>query len=298
MKTNKKSKETKIAGIKLTPDHSEQFINWFPGHMNKAIKEIKGKLKLVDIILEVCDARAPQLTRNFYLEEKLGNKKKILIFNKENLADPKITKLWKEYLSELNIDHIFLNITDKSATQKLLLLIQKSCSHLTKAQQSSLIIGLPNTGKSTLINRLVNKNVAKTANRPGQTRTQQLIKVNDNLSLLDTPGIMPPKIEHQEDGLKLAALNSIPSHIVSQEDSAIFLLKYLIKNYPENLRSKYEIKELSGDILEILDQIGQRRKCLLKKGQIDYQRVYDILLSEFQEGKLGSISLEAPPLND
>jgi ribosome biogenesis GTPase A len=157
-----------------------------------------------------------------------------------------------------------------------------------------MIIGLPNTGKSTLINRLSKRNATRTANKPGYTQSQQWIKIDSQTELLDTPGIMPPKIHSMEDGLKLCAIFAIPSKIVPDESTAIFLIKFLTEHYPNSIEKRYEFSPIDKDFKECLDQIGIKRNCLIKKAEVDYEKVYKLILTDFRDGKLGAISFEKP----
>lgn len=292
--------------IKLTPDRKKEdlYINWFPGHMNKAIKQIKSKLKLVDIVLEVRDARVPLVSGNGALNEALGVKSKLIVFNKANLADPDNVKSWEVYFSKIDQPYLFINALDKSSIKNITEYAKKVVLDNFKKHNpdkkptnkvSMMIIGLPNTGKSTLINRMSQRNAARTADKPGYTQTQQWIKVEEDFLLLDTPGIMPPKIASKEHGLWLTSVHAIPSKIVPDETTAIFLIKYLLENKSSELLSRYKLENHDMDFLQCLEKIGQNRKCLIKKGEIDYERVYKIILLDFRSGELGRISFESPP---
>lgn len=297
--------------IKLTPDRksNDQYINWFPGHMNKAVKEIKSKLKLIDLVLEIRDARVPEISKNDELEKAIGKKPKIIIFNKSNLADPRTTKKWINYYEvKSNHDssrHIFTNALDISSCKQILTQIKDFLSKNyqnenpdgeRKKKISIMIIGLPNTGKSTLINRLSGRNATRTANKPGYTQTQQWIKIDSQTELLDTPGIMPPKIHSLEAGLKLCAIYAIPNKIVPDETTAIFLLNFISTTYPDSIQKRYGISPITMNTLTLLEEIGLKRNCLLKNAQVDYEKVYGLILNDFREGKLGKISLESPPI--
>ena len=291
--------------IKLTPDRKSesQYINWFPGHMNKAIKQIKSKLKLVDIILEIRDARVPEISKNMALDEAISGKLRIILFNKNNLADPITTQKWKIFYEKSKEKYIFTNALDKNSIDHILEETKKYIEENYQIENpegqrnkkiTMMIIGLPNTGKSTFINRLSGRNAARTANKPGYTQSQQWIKIDQNIELLDTPGIMPPKINSMEDGLKLCAIFAIPSKIVPDETTACFLLKFLTENYPFLIEQRYGFSPIGMDFLESLDEIGTRRNCILKKAEIDYEKVYKIILTDFRDGRLGKVSLESP----
>ncbi len=300
-----KDKKTRGERLKLTPDRDDnlQYINWFPGHMNKAMKEIKSKLKMVDLVIEVRDARVPMHSGNPALKEVLGTKAKLIFFNKENYCDPMAIKTWKKFLEERNIPYFFGNILEENCPE---LLLEKAKSLVLenyknenpegeKTKINLMAIGLPNTGKSTLINRITHKNIAKAADKPGQTRVQQWIKISDDMQILDTPGIMPPKISEYEHGLWLACIFAIPSKIVDDETSSHFLLNFLIGKYPELIQNRYELETLPTDHDETIHQIGIKRGCLLKGGTIDLERVYRIILADFRQGFLGKVCFEFPP---
>jgi|TARA_Y100000748_G_C15449384_1_gene470306 ribosome biogenesis GTPase A len=294
-----KASQDKIK-YKLSPDRkTEDRINWFPGHMNKAIKDIKSKLKLIDIVFEIRDARLPLLTHNPALDEAIGNKEKIILLNKSNLADPESSLLWQKWFAEQGQNAFFINAFDFHEAQVILHQAKELVNQKKQSEQRKLnilILGLPNTGKSTLINKFAAKNIAKAADKPGQTRQQQWIKLAANTELLDTPGIMPPRIETQEQGLKLAAIHAIPDRIVSDEKAVIYLIEYFLNHKHHHLYDRYKLDLKQRDTISILDSIGKNRGCLLKDNQIDYLRVYKIFLQDFREGKLGRHTLETPPI--
>jgi ribosome biogenesis GTPase A len=301
-----KKPEEDLEEIKITPDRKKEdlYINWFPGHMNKAIKQIKAKLKLVDIVLEVRDARVPLVSGNPALNAALGLKSKLIVFNKANLADQDNIKLWKEWFSKQEQPFLFINALDKGSIKKITDYSKKvvldnfekhNPGKVPTNKVSMMIIGLPNTGKSTLINRMSQRNAARTADKPGYTQSQQWIKVEENFLLLDTPGIMPPKIHTKEHGLWLTSVHAIPSKIVPDETTAIFLIEYLLKNKSKELLERYKLENHDMGFLECLEKIGLNRQCLLKKGVVDYERVYTIILLDFRSGELGKISFESPP---
>ena len=298
------NREDFVGKIKLTADTEpgKQKINWFPGHMNKALKDIKSKIKMVDLIIEVRDARVPKHTGNPAMSELIGNKAKLIFFNKANLCDPKAITTWTQWLEEQNITHLFGNILNPNDSKKLFNLAekivqdeyQKENPNEKKDKINLMIVGLPNTGKSTLINRIAKKNIAKAADKPGQTRHQQWIKITDNIQLLDTPGIMPPRIEEREHGLWLACIKAIPTHIVSDEDSAFYLAQFFIQSNLSETQNFYELKEQYHEPIELLKAIGRKRGCLMKGGEVDLERVYRILLHDFRAGNLSKVCFELP----
>jgi ribosome biogenesis GTPase A len=274
--------------------------------MNKAIRQIKSKLKLVDIILEIRDARVPLVSGNSALNEALGVKNKLIVLNKTNLADPVNVSLWKEWFKTQDENYLFINALNKSSiseiTNKSKQLVLENFKINNPGKDapnklSMMIVGLPNTGKSTLINRMSTRNVARTADKPGHTQSQQWIKVEQDFLLLDTPGIMPPKIATKEHGLWLTSIHAIPSKIVPDETTAIFLIQYLMNLKSPGLIEKYGFEHFDMSFIEAFDHIGNKRKCIIKKGEIDYERVYKILLADFRSGGLGLFSFERPPVS-
>ena len=283
----------------------QNHINWFPGHMNKALKEIKKNLKMVNIIIEVRDARAPMASGNKGSYSHTGDKPYIIVFNKTNLAEPETVKKWEKWLTEQNESFIFLNALDKAGAKKLVDKAKKVLHdhrlksnanlELNKNQKiKMMILGLPNTGKSTLINKLANRSATKAAATPGQTRNQIWVKVGQEIELLDTPGVMPPRISDQTHGLWLAAIHAIPDHIVSPEDSACFLIRHFIKKQSIGFKEQYKFDTSPKDLIEALDHIGKVRGCLQKGGLINYDQVYNLVLNDFRKGHLGPTSFESP----
>jgi ribosome biogenesis GTPase A len=284
---------------------TEALFNWYPGHMAKALREIKQKLTLVDIILEVRDARAPLATGNFELNNQLGQKKKIIILNKANLADPGLNQRWSEWFDKHEQPHFFVNALDRGAMKQVvpmarkIVLANRRVSNPdyveTKSRLKLMIVGLPNTGKSTIINQLTARNIAKVADKPGQTKIQQWIEMPDGVDLMDTPGVMPPKIGIAEHALWLSALHAIPDDVANEDDTAVFVVKHMLaKRVPEFLeRYKFENADLSLD--DALLKIATLRGCIRQKGLPDLDRVYKLLLAEFREGTLGRTTFEVPP---
>lgn len=300
----KKKKINYDLGENIHDNVHRRTINWFPGHMNKAIKEIKQKLKQVDIVLEIRDARAPLTTGNSAFDEAVGQKNRLIVFNKTNLADPKVVNEWKEWFSKKETPFLFINCFDKSEL-KLIVKSAKEIVHQKilesnpefsgKKRFRMMIIGLPNTGKSTIINKLAKKSATKAADKPGQTRQQLWVTVDEELEILDTPGIMPPKIAKHEHGLWLAVIHAIPSTIVDEEDSACYLVKYLLEKKSAYFKEKYKFESLDIDYIEALNHIAKVRGCIRQKGEYNYDRVYTLILNDFRAGELGPLSFGLPP---
>lgn len=279
-------------------------IQWFPGHMAKARREITEKLKFIDIVFELVDARVPMSSRNPMIDEIVGDKPRLLLLNKSDMADSKVTKEWQAYFAEQqSLPTLPINsqtgqgITAITSEAKQLLqeklnkMIQKG---IKPRAIRGLIVGIPNVGKSTLINRLAKKKIAKTGDRPGITKQQQWIKVGTELELLDTPGILWPKFEDERTGYCLAATGAIKDELLDFQDIAVFLLNYLRAHYPERLQERYRLEELPHDAVELLDAIAMKRGFRMSGGYIDYDRCAEMVLREFRSATLGPISLENP----
>lgn len=278
-------------------------INWFPGHMAKTRREIKENLKLVDAVIEIRDARLVASSKNPDIDELCGNKPRIILLNKSDLSEERITKEWIKHLSNDNIKVIGVNcITGnglKSIKPALNELLKEKHERMTSKgivniTDRVMVVGIPNVGKSTFINKLAKNNIAKTGDRPGVTRSKQWIKTKIGMELMDTPGILWPKLESEETQLNLAFTGAIKDEIMDIEELALKLIEKLQKDYPSRLMERYKLTELSEDPLENMNNIGRKRGAVISGGQIDYNRVAVLLLDEFRGGKLGAISLERP----
>ena len=277
-------------------------INWFPGHMFKTQKEIKSMVSLVDIVVEIKDARAIVSTTNPDIENLTKGKNKIIILSKVDLADKKTTQDWIEYYKSKGIYCIDVDIIKGKNVKKIneiINTIMKDKLDRLKAKGVKnytircMILGIPNVGKSSLINKIANNNIAKVGNRPGVTKSRQWIKTKWGVDMLDTPGILWPKFDNEKVGMNLAYIGSIKDEILDIEELSYNLLGFLTSNYKTNLESIYKV-ELSEDISDNLDIIGKQLGCLQKGAMIDYMRLAKILLNDFRSGKMGNISLETP----
>ncbi|XJZ28479.1 ribosome biogenesis GTPase YlqF [Bacillota bacterium Lsc_1132] len=278
-------------------------IQWFPGHMAKARREVTEKLKLVDIIFELVDARIPYSSRNPMIDEIVQHKPRLVLLNKADMADTDETKKWIRFFAAKGITALAINAQDGEGLREI---VQVS-HHLLKEKFDRLkakgvkprairamIIGIPNVGKSTLINRLAKKNIAKTGNTPGVTKAQQWIKVGKELELLDTPGILWPKFEDQQVGLKLAVTGAIKDTILNLQDLAVYSLRFLERAYPERLKERYGLEKIPEDIVELFDHIGRLRGCLMGGGAVDYDKVAELVVREIRSEKFGPLTFENP----
>ncbi|WP_221564242.1 ribosome biogenesis GTPase YlqF [Alkalihalobacillus sp. TS-13] len=278
-------------------------IQWFPGHMAKARREITEKLKMIDVVFELVDARIPLSSRNPMIDEIIENKPKLVLLNKTDMADRAITKEWEDYFSARNLRTVTVNSKTGQGLEKISeiareLVKDKLDKMIEKGVKPravrALILGIPNVGKSTLINRLANKKIAKTGDRPGITQRQQWIKVGKELELLDTPGILWPKFEDQITGYRLAVTGAIKDDILDFGDIAFFAVQYLKDAYPEKLIDRYKLTDTSAPPLEVFEEIGKKRGCLIKGGEVDYEKAAEIILRDIRSEKLGPISFERP----
>ena len=274
-------------------------IHWFPGHMKKALNEIEAKIKLVDVIIEILDARAPLSSINPEFEKRTSNKKKLIVVSKSDLADPIETKKWEICLKNRCNSLLILNLTDPRATKIISDEVQKLGEEKHQKEKAkgmkpqpikAMIIGVPNVGKSSLINRIAKRNAAGVQNKPGYTRGEQYIKVNKDFILLDTPGVLPMNYEDKELAINLALIGSIREEILPNDELVKYLLKYLKKHYPNALKDRFDIDDLS-DPIQVSELVAKKRG-LLTGGEYDLSRADFLILKEFKEGKLGRITLE------
>jgi ribosome biogenesis GTPase A len=280
-------------------------IQWYPGHMVKAKRKIAEDLKLVDVVIELLDARIPMSSRNPEVDQIVGNKKRIIVLNKSDLADPAVNRRWINYFNQENTKVILANsvsgtgLKDVLAASKLLMKEKldrlKSKGLLVKTVRA-LIIGIPNVGKSTFINKLAGKSVAQTGDRPGVTKAKQWIKVSPELELLDTPGILWPKFEDERVGMCLAYTGAIKDEILDINELAERLLEILSSKFPDKLKARYKLEDVTADMTPqaLIETIGRKRGCIIAGGEIDVLRTSVMLLDEFRGGKIGNITLETP----
>ena len=274
-------------------------INWYPGHMAKTKREIKENLQLIDVVYELLDARIPYSSKNKDIDELVKNKPKILIMTKTDLCDLEITKKWQQYYENMGYKVILTDLINNKNIKQIIEVTSSLSDNMNKKRLSLgmkprktrvLILGVPNVGKSTLINRLVGKKAAPTGDKPGITKKLNWIRINDKLELLDTPGILEPKLENKEVALNLAALTSIKEEILDLEQVALHIIDKMLNLYPNTLKTRYNLTNANTPLI-ILNQIA-KQKGAIKKGEVDYEKVYKIILRDLKEGYLGNITFD------
>ncbi len=275
-------------------DNNQIKINWYPGHMAKARRQMEEQLKLVDIVIEIRDARMPLASGNPLLNELAANKEKLIILNKSDRADKKENELWLNYFDKaLLCDSVNERITNKVVDEVKLILKAKldkaKARGIRKKTLRAMVVGIPNVGKSTFINNVVKKKIAKAENRPGVTKNLQWIRINEDVELLDTPGVLWPKIDDQNQAKILALLGSMNDEILDSEDLTYFGLNYIKNNYPGVLKNRYEISEEETDLI---DAIGKSKMWLISEGQVDRTKTYKMVLKDIRENKIDRITFE------
>lgn len=278
-------------------------IQWFPGHMAKARREVTEKLKLIDVVMELLDARLPLSSRNPMMNELVEHKPRLVILNKADLADPRVTDEWIKYFAAQGITVVPLNaikgegLPKAAAEAKKLFepkLEQMRKKGIRPRATRAMILGIPNVGKSSLINRMAKKTIAKTGDRPGVTQKQQWIKVGKDFELLDTPGILWPKFEDQKVGLRLASTAAIKEEILNTEPVALYIVEFMNERYPGVMESRFGIEKLSSDPREALEEIGRKRGYLRQGNSVDIEAAQKLMIREFRGGSFGRVSLERP----
>lgn len=284
-------------------------IQWFPGHMTRARRQIQDKLKLIDLAIELLDARVPLSSRNPMVDEILSGKPRLVLLNKSDLADPELTREWVKYFADQGLDALPIDAASGTATNQILprakqLLAEKINKQIAKGMNPrairALIVGIPNVGKSTLINRLAGRKIAAVGDKPGVTKGQQWIKMGSDMELLDTPGILWPKFEDQNVGLRLAAIGSIKEDILHLDEIAFFVVRYLVQHYGDGLRERYGVDPTVEDVydneqvLKVMEDIGRKRGAIVSGGRVDLEKTALIILRELRAGKMGRITLEHP----
>ncbi|MBO7334122.1 MAG: ribosome biogenesis GTPase YlqF [Lachnospiraceae bacterium] len=289
-------------------------VQWYPGHMSKARREMEADMKLVELVIEIVDARCPVSSRNPDIDKIAKGKSRLILLNKADLADKYISEKWKKYFEDKGIRVVFINSKQKEGIRNVLPNVKEVCADKIKRNLErgiknqpirAMVVGIPNVGKSTFINAFAGRNITKTGDKPGVTKGKQWIKINPELELLDTPGILWPKFEDQEVGKRLAMIGSINDEILVVEELAGNLLDYLYDNYFDLIKERYKIDEDTLKPLEddaqfvtkeslLLDKVSLTLGCLKKGGVPDYFKAASRFLDEFRAGRIGKISLERP----
>ncbi|MCI5774346.1 MAG: ribosome biogenesis GTPase YlqF [Erysipelotrichaceae bacterium] len=275
-------------------------IQWFPGHMNKARRLMEESLKLVDMVIEIRDARIPYASANPLLDRLINNKPRLIVLAKKDLADPNQTKLWIKQLTAENTRCVAIDSIHENAKKVII----NDCKEVMAAKIArmkakgmkprairAMVVGIPNVGKSTLINAIAKKKIAKVANKPGVTQALQWMRLDKDLELLDTPGVLWPKFDDQQVALALALCKAIKDEVVNIEDIAVFAMQKMIAYYPERLIKQYEI-ELDEDVYAIFAKIAQKQKLIKANDEIDYERTYRFFVEQLRQDKLGGLTWE------
>lgn len=269
-------------------------IQWYPGHMHKATREIARSLSSIDVIIEILDARAPHSSSNPVIDKIVKEKPVIKLLNKSDLSDPLDTKKWQQYFNKSEYQNsIAINAMTSESKNEIVNLISKLSERKEGKNTLTMVVGIPNVGKSSVINMLAGKKIAKTGNEPAITKGQQKINLRNGIMLIDTPGILWPKIEDPESGLKLAALGSIRNTAVGYDEIAIYIIKFLMQKYPDYLKARYKIDLLSQDEHEIIELLAKKRGCLSKGGKIDLTKISEIIADDLRRGAYGQITFES-----
>ena len=275
---------------------------WYPGHMTKAKRMMQENIKLIDLVIELVDARIPLSSRNPDIDELGKNKARLVLLNKADLAEDKWNDAWAEYFKKKGFSVVKVNSRKGGGIKSIQGVIREACAEKIERDRKrgilnrpvrALVVGIPNVGKSTFINALAGKACAKTGNKPGVTKGKQWIRLNKQVELLDTPGILWPKFEDQEVGLKLAFIGSIKDEVLQTEELAAELIHFLRTAYPEVLADKYNI-EMDEDDYVVLNHIAKSRNCIVRGNELDTEKAALLLLDDFRNGKLGRLTLEYP----
>lgn len=286
-------------------------VQWYPGHMTKAKRMMQEDIKLIDLVIELVDARLPLSSRNPDIDTLGQNKARLILLNKSDLADQRANRLWTEYFKNKGFFVLEVNSRDNTGIKNVDAIIQEACREKIERDRKrgiinrpvrAMVVGIPNVGKSTFINTYAKKACTKTGNKPGVTKGKQWIKLSKTLELLDTPGILWPKFEDKAVGLRLAFAGSINDEILNLTELTMELIKFLEESYPDTLAERYSIdydkkdgKTLeTGEITDILYKVAEKRNCVVKGGEYDIDKAAKIILEDFRRGKLGRITLELP----
>ncbi len=281
-------------------------IQWYPGHMTKAKRAMKEDLKLIDLVIELVDARVPLSSRNPDIDDLGAGKARIVLLNKADLADEALNRRWAQWFTERGMHVVKIDARNKGTLKQIQAVVQEACKEKIERDRKrgilnrpirAMVVGIPNVGKSTFINSFAGKACAKTGNKPGVTKGNQWIRLNKTLELLDTPGILWPKFEDQQVGLKLALIGSINDEILNRDELALELVNVLNRRYPGVLSERYQLENAGDcDTTQVLEQVARQRSCLAKGGELDLPKAARLLLDDFRSGRLGRITLEEPEI--
>ncbi|MGB8454754.1 MAG: ribosome biogenesis GTPase YlqF [Anaerocolumna sp.] len=279
---------------------------WYPGHMTKAKRMMQEDMKLIDVVVELVDARIPLSSKNPDIDEMAKNKSRVILLNKYDLADDKHTESWKTYFEKQGYFVTQVNSKSGNGVRKVNDVVQQACKEKIEKDRRrgilnrplrAMVVGIPNVGKSTFINSIAGKAATKTGNKPGVTKGKQWIKINKNIELLDTPGILWPKFEDQTVGLKLAFIGSIREEILNIYELSIELISFILIYYKGSLNARYGIEE-NDNPQETLNRIAEKRACRIKGGDLDLNKAAGFVTDDFRNGRLGNITLEFPDVSD
>ncbi len=282
-------------------DNQQAKINWYPGHMAKTKRLLQEQLRRIDLVIEICDARLPFSSRNPELDKMIGQKRRLLFLNKSDLADPAANSAWLAFFREKGIEAYLTDAVKMRGKETIGLIeratkeiVEKSLAKGVRKTVRAMIVGIPNVGKSTLINRLYGRSIAQIGDRPGVTRSNQWVKISPYLELLDTPGLLWPRLEDQTSARRLCYIGSVKDDVVDLADLTIHLLEDLCIIAPQRIKERYHVNDTALKGVELLDAVCSGRGWLLKGAQYDYDRCFSIVLDEYRAGKLGRITLEMP----
>lgn len=275
-------------------------VQWYPGHMTKARRQMQEDIRLIDLIIELVDARVPLSSRNPDIDELGKNKARMILLNKSDLADERQNEAWKEYFSSAGFHVVKVNSRSGAGMKNIQDTIQEACREKIERDRRrgiknrpirAMVVGIPNVGKSTFINTFAGKACARTGNKPGVTKGKQWIRLNKGVELLDTPGILWPKFEDEDVGIRLAFIGSIKDDILNLEELSLLLIRYLQGHYAGALQARYGVEE-DGEPLKILEDIARARGCIRRGEELDYGKGSALLVDDFRSGRLGRITLE------
>lgn len=278
---------------------------WYPGHMTKAVRQMKEDVKLVDLVIELLDARIPVSSKNPDIDSLANNKSRLVLLNKSDLSDPRVNKKWVEYYESKGILALLIDSKNKASLKKIDDLVKEACKEKIERDRKrgiinrpvrAMVVGIPNVGKSTFINSFAGRACAKTGNKPGVTKGKQWIRLSKTLELLDTPGILWPKFESELVGEHLALIGSINDEILHIDELALALINHLKKEYPEAISKRYGVntEEENLEGIKLLIRLAEEKNCISKGGEPDVDRISRLIIDDYRSGKLGLISLESP----